>query len=209
MKFLNEQKILYCKQYGFRKGFSTAHAIISLIGNTESAIHNTQFVCGVFIYLQKAFDTVDHNILLEKIQHYGIRGIAHQWFKSYLENRKQFVSDSGTESELASVNYGVPQGSVLRPLLFLIYINDLHYATKASCPLHFADDTCLLNIRSFIKHINRTLNKHLKQLSLWLNANKISLNVAKTEVILFKPKNQQLDTDLKLKLCRKRLYTTT
>ena len=88
MEFLNEQKILYCKQYGFRKGFSTAHAIISLIGNTESAIHNTQFVCGVFIDLQKAFDTVDHNILLEKIQHYGIRGIAHQWFKSYLENRK-------------------------------------------------------------------------------------------------------------------------
>ena len=84
MKFLNEQKILYCKQYGFRKGFSTAHAIISLIDNTESAIHNTQFVCGVFIYLQKAFDTVDHNILLEKIQHYGIRGIAHHWFKSYL-----------------------------------------------------------------------------------------------------------------------------
>ena len=103
----------------------------------------------------------------------------------------------------------MPQGSVLRPLLFLIYINDLHYATKASCPLHFADDTCLLNIRSFIKHINRTLNKHLKQLSLWLNANKISLNVAKTKVILFKPKNKQLDTDLKLTLCRKRLCTTT
>ena len=146
---------------------------------------------------------------LKNTQHYGIRGTFHHWFKSYLENRKQFVSISGTESELASVNYGVPQGSVLRPLLFLIYINDLHYAIKASCPLHFADDTCLLNIRSFIKHINRTLNKHLKQLSLWLNANKISLNVAKTEVILFKPKNQQLDTDLKLKLCRKRLYTTT
>ena len=78
MEFLNEQKILYCKQYGFHKGFSTAHAIINLVDNTESTIDNKQYVCGVFIDLQKAFDTVDHNILLGKIQHYGTRGITHQ-----------------------------------------------------------------------------------------------------------------------------------
>ena len=118
VEFLNEQKILYCKQCGFCKGFSTAHAIINLIDNIESAIDNKQFICGVFIDLQKAFDRDDHNILLEKIQHYGIRGIAHQWFKYYLENRQQFISVSGVESELASVNYGVPQGSVLGPLPF-------------------------------------------------------------------------------------------
>ena len=120
MEFLKEQTILYCKQYGFCKGFSTAHAIINLTDNMEKAIDNKQFACGVFIDLHKAFNTVDHNILFEKIQHYGIRGIAHQCCKSYLENRKQFVSISGAESELASVNYGVPQGSVLGPLLFLI-----------------------------------------------------------------------------------------
>ena len=104
MEFLNEQKIIYCKQYGFRKGFSTAHAKINLIDNIESAIDNKQIVCGIFIGLQKAFDTVDHNILLQKVQHYGIRVIAHQWFKSYIGNRKQFVSVSDAESELASVN---------------------------------------------------------------------------------------------------------
>ena len=127
------------------------------------------------------------DVELPKIQHYDISGIAHHWLGSYLENRKQFVSVSGTEPELASVNHHVPQGSVLGPLLFLIYINHLHYAIKGSCPLHFADDTCLLNIQSSIKEINRTLNKDLKQPALCSNANKILLNVAKTEVILFKP----------------------
>ena len=164
MEFFNKKK-LYCKQYGFRKGFSTALVRINLIDDIESGIDNKQFVCGVVIDLQKAFDTVDHNILLEKIQHYGIKGIAHKWFKSYLENRKQFLSVSGAESELASVNYSVPQGSAFGPLLLLIYINDLHYVIKASCPLHFAADSCLLNIQGSIKQINRTLNKDLKQLA--------------------------------------------
>ena len=197
------KKILYYKQYGFRKDFSTAHTIVNLIDNRESAIDNKQFVCEVFIDLKKAFNTVDHNVLLEKIQHYGIREIAHQWFKCYLENRKQFVSINSVKSELDSVNYGAHQGAAFGPLLFLICINDLHYAIKASCPLYFVDGTCLLNIQSSIKTINRTLNKDLKQLALWLNANKISLNFAKTKGVLLKHKNKQLDTGHKLKLCRK------
>ena len=130
--------------------------MINITDNIGSPIDNKQFVCVVFIDLQKAFDTVDHNILIGKIPHYGIQGIAHQWFKSYLENRKQFVSISDVESELASVDYGEPQGPALGPLLFSIYIKNLQYAIKASCPLHFADDTCLLNIQSSIKQINKT-----------------------------------------------------
>ena len=131
--------------------------------------------------------------MLHKLSHYGIKDIANCWFFSYLSNRKQFVTINGFDSKIQSFQYGVPQGSVLGPLLFLIYINDLHNAIKFSQSFHFADDMCLLNIQNTISKINRSLNKDLKELSFWLNANKIALNVAKTEVIL---------------LCRRRLYKT-
>ena len=94
--------------------------------NIGKVIDNKVFVCGVFVDLQKAFDTVDHNILLHKLSHYGIRDIPNCWFSFYLSNRKQFVTINGFDSETQSLQCGVPQGSVLGPLLFLIYINDLH-----------------------------------------------------------------------------------
>ena len=118
MGFLNDQKILYKKQFGFQKTFSTTHTVISLIENIEKAIDNKMFVCGVFVDLQKAFDSVDHNILYHKLSHYGIRDIANCWFSSYLSNRKQFVTINGFDSVTQSFQYGVLQGSVLGPLLF-------------------------------------------------------------------------------------------
>ena len=125
-----------------------------------------------------------------------------------LLNRKQFVTINGFDSEIQSFQYGMPQGSVLCPLLFLTYINDLHNTIKFSQSFHFADDTCLFNIQNTISKINRGLNNHLRELSFLLNANKIALNVAKIEVILLKTKHKPCDTDLRLKLCRKRLYKT-
>ena len=120
----------------------------------------------------------------------------------------QFVSINNISSHLLKVNFRVPQGSVLGPLLFLVYINDLHNSIRFSSPFHFADDTGLLNIQDSMHAINRTLNKDLRELSFWLNANKIALNVAKTEIILFKTRNKNYDADLKIKLCRKRIHAS-
>ena len=173
--------MLYKKQFGFQNNFSTTHAVITLIENIEKAIDNKMFVFRVFVDFQKAFDTVDHDILLHKLSHYGIRDIVNCWFSSYLSNRKHFVTINGFDSEIQIFQYGMPQGSVLRPIIFLIYVNDLHNAIKFSQSFHFADDTCLLNIQNTISKISR---------SLWLNANKIKINNTKTEVILFKTKHQ-------------------
>ena len=143
--------------------------------------------------MEFSFDTVSHDMLLDKLNHYGIRGIANDWFSSYLSERTQFVSINGFNSDYKTVKYGVPQGSVLGPLIFLIFVNDLNIAIKNSETFHFADDTCLSNHKDSIKKkINKVVNKDLKFLILWLHVNKISLNVAKTEAIIFKRKKSNL-----------------
>ena len=158
--------------------------------------------------MQKAFDTVDHQILLAKLNRNGIRGVSNDWFKSYLSNHNQYVSINGYESGLAAINCVVPQGSVPGPLLFLLYINDLNQAIKFCKVHHFADDTNLLCLSNSVKKMNKLVNADLKDLLNWLNANKISLNVKKAEMIIFKSMQEKLEGDLKIKLCGKRLYHT-
>ena len=128
-KFFSKNNI-YPLQFGFRQQYSTFHALISLTEDIRKNLDKGNIGCGIFVDLQKAFDTVEHEILLAKLEHYSIRGMANNWFKSYLFNRKQFVSINGHISNQTSVKYGVPQGSVLGPLLFLIYINDLNLPIK-------------------------------------------------------------------------------
>ena len=178
---------------------------MDLTEDIRNAIDNNKFSCGVFIDLQKAFDTVDHDILLKKLEYYGIRGIANNWFRSYLSNRKQFVSIDGFESQVTKMDLGVPQGSVLGPLLFLIYINDLHKAIKYSKTRHFADDTNLLIKNDSLKQLKKYLNLDLKQLCKWLKANKISLNCSKSELIIFRHPNKQVNYELKIKINGKKL----
>ena len=125
-----------------------------------------------FYYSWKRIDTVDHNIFLSKLNHYGIRGIANDWFNSYLSSRSQFVSINGFNSDHRTIECGVPQGSVLGPLLFSIFIHDLNFAIRNSSSFHFVDDNCFLNIKTTIKEINKYVNRDLRFCSKWINPDK-------------------------------------
>ena len=163
--FLNNNNIIYNLQFGFRQQYSTSHALINITENIRKALDDGNTGCGVFVDLQKTFDTVV--------------GVSNDWFKSYLFNRNQYVSINGFDSGLTTINCGVPQGSVLGPLLFLLYINDLNQAIKFCKVHHCADDTNLLCLSNSIKKRNKLVNADLKHIVNWLNANKISLSVKK------------------------------
>ena len=200
-KFLETFNCIYELQFGFREKHSTNHALISITENIRKSLDDDKLAVGIFIDLQKAFDTVNHSILLSKLEHYGIRGISNDWFKSYLTDIKQFVSINGFNSKMTDVKHGVPQGSVLGPLLFLMYINDMHECVKNSQVFHFADDTNLLHIsKNSYTRMCRKINTDLKSLSNWLLANKISLNVQKTELIFFKKPCRELPMVNKIKM---------
>jgi len=152
--FLNQSNQIYTRQFGFRKAHSTANTLINIVERIRESLDKGEFACGVFVDLQKAFDTVDHKILLHKLCHYGIRGPVNQWFKSYLSNRYQYVAIKNSKSILKLIIHGVPQGSVLGPLLFLLYINDLHFSIHTSETYHFADETHLLNFSKSVASLS-------------------------------------------------------
>ena len=177
--FLTENNLIYDRQFGFRSNHSTNHSLINLTEDIKSYMDRGYIAAGVFIDLQKAFDTVNHQILCDKLAYYGFRGKSLHLIQSFLNNRKQFVSINGFESSKLNITRGVPQGSTLGPLLFLIYLNNLRFCLNKSNSNNFADDTCLTYVSRKIKTLETDLNTDLKATSEWLKANCLSLNVKK------------------------------
>ena len=193
VSFLNKYKILNETQYGFR-GHSTNHALVQTIEKITTAIDNQLFVLGVFLDLSKAFDSIDHKVLLQKLPYYGIRGLVHKWFCSYLSKREQSVTIDNTQSDKKLVKYGVPQGSIMGPLLFLLFVNDMPSVCTKTQLISFADDT---NI--FLKHNNINeafdiMNEELKRLYMWFKANKLTINTNKTKLMVFSGRNTVINT---------------
>ena len=154
----------------------------------------------MYLDLSKAFDTIDHTILLNKLEFYGIRGQALDWFSRYLYQRKQFVHYTGNDSHIETTKCGVPQGSVLGPLLFIIYTNDLPGCLDLTKSILFADDTTIYLSSNNISYLYTTMNGELLKLTDWFRVNKLSLNIAKTNYILFTYQNRQVVTNIDLQL---------
>ena len=179
LSFIQKHNILYSNQFGFRKNYSTNMALIMLIDKIMSHINNGDLVIGIFIDLTKAFDTVNHDILLQKLCKYGIRGLPLIWFESYLKNREQCVFYNNEISSEQTTLCGIPQGSILGPLLFLLYINDIINVSTLWYIILFADDTSLFSHGKNIDLLINNLNTELVKLSQWLNSNKLTINVKK------------------------------
>ena len=195
LDFLNKHDILNSSQFGFRKHHSTTLALIDLIDNISNSLDNKDYTIGVFLDLSKAFDTINHEILLNKLSYYSIRGRQLTWFSNYLSNRQQYVNFNGTSSQRNIIKCGVPQGSILGPILFLLYINDILNSSSFFKFILFADDTNIICSDKSLTTLLHNVNVEMNKVSLWLKANKLTLNTMKTKFMLFVPKNKRVNTD--------------
>ena len=178
--------LLIPNQYGFRKNHSTDYAILQLSDKIIDSIAKKEHTVGVFMDLSKAFDTMDHCILIRKLKTYGVRGTVLSWFEDYLRNRQQYVIFKSKKSNISTVKCGVPQGSILGPLLFLIYMNDIVNASPLLTYVLFADDTNVFYSHTDFNILITTLNLELNKLSSRFKSNKLSLNINKTNYVYFK-----------------------
>ena len=189
ISFLNNNDIICKHQFGFKVGCSTSDAIVEFLDCIYTALNNKMIAMPVYLDFSKAFDTVNHNILCIKLQHYGIRGTSLNWFKSYLANRKQYINIHGCNSSESTINLGVPQGSILGPALFLIYINDMYNSSPDLKFIHFADDTTIFATSNNERVLYETINKGLSAVNKWLKVNRLSLNIKKTKYMLITNSN--------------------
>ena len=187
-KFINKYKILYPFQFGFRKNSSTEQAVTQITDNITQNLQNGETTFSIFIDLTKAFDSINHSILLSKLNKYGIRGVTAKLIKNYLTGRIQRTKVNGVFSQPEYVTCGIPQGSILGPLLFNLFINDLPEASLFSVRL-FADDACLTLSSRDPNNLETSVNNELVKISNWLKINKILINYKKTNYIIFSKAN--------------------
>ena len=191
--YLTSNGLLYESQYGFRKLHSTELAALEFTDRISQEMDAKKIPFSIFLDLSKAFDTLDHKVLLTKLHYYGIRDITLNWFRSYLTKRTQYVDCNGVSSSVREIETGVPQGSILGPLLFIIYMNDIHTVSDNLNFILYADDTTLSSpMCSFtrgcndnIEQISTSINSELNKIADWLVVNKLSLNVQKTKFMIF------------------------
>ena len=195
VEFIDKYDILYKYQFGFRSKHSTNMDLLQIVDKIMNHFQDGDFVIGIFLDFSKAFDTVNHEILLRKLSKYGIRGVALKLMSNYLNNRTQFVQ-YGVNSSMKNISCGVPQGSILGPILFLLYINDIINVSPVLLPILFADDTNIFVNGKCLTQMVSVLNNELVKLVTWLNVNKLSLNVSKTHYIIFSSKRKKVNTDV-------------
>jgi hypothetical protein len=175
-------------------------AIITLMDRIINALERGHFMVGIFLDFSKAFDTVNHQILLGKLYKYGIRGPAHKWVQHYLSDREQYCYLNGHTSKKLTIKCGVPQGSIMGPLLFLVYINDLSNFSNIMSSLLFADDSNLFASGPNLATIESTINTEMPKLVSWLTANRLSLNIGKTHLMVFGKRKNYTLSDINIRI---------
>ena len=183
--FINTYDILFAGQYGFRRNYSTTLALFDVVEMVKRECYNGNYIMGIFLDFSKAFDSVCHSMLMYKLWNVGFRGNIFDWIKSFLSNRRIFTYVNDTASDTTTIKYGVPQGSVLGPLFFLLFINDLYRAIPHSLLKLFADDSNVFVISNNILYLYVQGNSAVSDIVNWCECNKLHINYKKTSYMVF------------------------
>ena len=198
VSYLEKQCLLYNFQFGFRKRYSTEYAILETVEKLKSAVDDQKVTCGIFLDFSEVLDTINYHILLEKLYKYGVRGLPHAWFSGYIANRKQYVKIGNVESSLKTITCGVPQGSTLGPLLFLLYINDFPRSSKKLTFRIFADDTNMFYSTRDPEQLQSIINEELGKVLNFCAANMLPINFKTNYIIITSPKEK---TNIGITVC--------